>query len=286
MYPPVDTKDALAVEAEVQQRYRSLFPQGDQGFIGRAFGWVRDWFGGLSPGCQAVDVSYHDLEHTLQGVLCLVRLLEGRHRVGAVPVFTQRIFELAVLAMLLHDTGYLKRRSDTQGTGAKFALTHVRRSVEFAAVALAKEGMAPAEIWAIQNMIRCTGLEVDMSRIGFTDALERLAGMAVGTADLLGQMAAVDYLAKLPTLYAELEEAVRFAGDSRAAKWLVASAEEMINRTPQFWDNYVFPRIVNDFEGMYRFLNDPYPDGPNPYLERIAANLEPLRARAAKSDAS
>jgi len=34
-----------------------------------------------------------------------------------------------------------------------------------------------------------------------------------------------------------------------------------------------------DFGGLHRFLNDPYPSGPNPYFQRIEANLERLRQR-------
>jgi len=283
MQSPVDTKDSLAVEAEVQRIQQRLFPQGEYGLVSRALGWARDWFAGRSQGRQAVDVHYHDFEHTLQGLLCLVRLFEGRHRAGATPPLPQRIFELAVLAMLLHDTGYLKRRNDTQGTGAKFTPTHVRRSVEFAAVTLAKEGLVPAEIWAVQNMIRCTGISADMSQIAFSDHLEGLAGMAVGTADLLGQMAAADYVAKLPILYAEFEEARRSTDGKPLAVCEFASVEDLMRKTPQFWERCVLPKITKDFDGFYQFLNDPYPDGPNPYLQAIAANMERLRDQLARS---
>jgi hypothetical protein len=42
----------------------------------------------------------------------------------------------------------------------------------------------------------------------------------------------------------------------------------------------VLPKINGDFRGLYRFLNDPYPDGPNDYLRRIEANIARLRQRA------
>jgi hypothetical protein len=38
----------------------------------------------------------------------------------------------------------------------------------------------------------------------------------------------------------------------------------------------VLPKINNDFEGLYRFLNQPYPDGANPYMQRIEQNLRRL----------
>ena len=51
---------------------------------------------------------------------------------NVVPLLTDKLFELGLLGILMHDTGYLKRTEDMQGTGAKYTLTHVRRSAEFA----------------------------------------------------------------------------------------------------------------------------------------------------------
>jgi hypothetical protein len=33
--------------------------------------------------------------------------------------------------------------------------------------------------------------------------------------------------------------------------------------------------------GAYRFLNDPYPDGPNYYIDRIESNIARLRRELA-----
>src|SRR5262249_44544091 len=132
MYPPTDTKDATAVEVEVQSAYRLMFPRGDRLFVPRVFGWAIESFTGHYRDYQAVDAQYHDFEHTLQGTLCLVRLLRGRHLAGAQPVLTERMFQLGLLAILLHDTGYLKKSGDTEGTGAKYTVTHVSRSADFA----------------------------------------------------------------------------------------------------------------------------------------------------------
>ena len=58
-----------------------------------------------------------------------------------------------------------------------------------------------------------------------------------------------------------------------------SSANDMMRKTPEFWTNYVQPRLDCDFGGLHRFLNDPYPSGPNHYFERIEANIERLRRR-------
>src|SRR5664279_6170198 len=122
MYPSVATKDPTAVEAEVQAAYLAMFPKGDLLFVPRVFGWAIECFSGNYHDYQAVDTRYHDFEHTLQGTLCLARLLRGRQAAGAHPQFTPQMFQLALLAILLHDAGYLKKRSDKEGTGAKYTI--------------------------------------------------------------------------------------------------------------------------------------------------------------------
>src|SRR5438034_10587676 len=206
MYNPVATKDPAAVEVEVQAAYVSMFPGGDQLFVPGVFGWALDCFSGKYRDYQAVDARYHDFEHTLQGTLCMARLLRGRHFAEAEPRLTQRMVQLGILAILLHDTGYLKRRDDTDGTGAKYTVVHVPRSAEFAAELLGEKGFPEAEIRAVQHMIQCTGVDAVLSVIPFQDELEKVVGFALGTADLLGQMAAEDYADKLPILYSEFAE--------------------------------------------------------------------------------
>lgn len=280
MYPPVATNDPTAVEVEVQSAYRVMFPSGDPMFVPRVFGWVIECFTGSYRDYQAVDAQYHDFEHTLQGTLCMVRLLHGRHRAGAQPPLTQRMFQLGLLAILLHDTGYLKKQGDTEGTGAKYTVTHVARSAEFAAELLGEKGFNAADIKAVQNMIRCTGVEADPSQIPFQNELERIVGFALATADLLGQMAAEDYAEKLPTLYAEFAEAASFTKDKNHFVNSFASASDLMDRTPDFWNGFVKARLNQDFGGLYRFLNDPYPGGPNYYVQRIEANMQRVRQRA------
>lgn len=278
MFPAVDTRDLAAVQAEVESIFSSLFPEENRRFIASAFAWTEQAFNGRYHGFQAIDARYHDLEHTLQGTLCLARLLQGRHYAGALPVLTPKAFQLGLLAILLHDTGYLKRVNDNEGTGAKYTATHVRRSAEFARQFLAEKGFNASETHSVQNMIRCTGVNVNLSAIPFTSELDRVVGYALGTADLLGQMAAPDYVEKLPVLFSEFAEAAHFAGTEAPKAIAFSSAEELMRNTPGFWENYVKPKIENDFRGLYRFLAGPYADGPNQYLEAIEANITRLRA--------
>src|SRR5437868_6439422 len=134
MVRSIDTKQPLVVQAEVQKVYDAMFPQGNGRFVPSVFGWVVACFEGKYRDYQPIDARYHDLEHTLQGTLCMARLLYGRFKADGEPRIHQRLFELGMIAILLHDTGYLKLRGDNVGTGAKYTLTHVDRSVEFAAM--------------------------------------------------------------------------------------------------------------------------------------------------------
>jgi hypothetical protein len=283
MWPADVTKNPAAVAAEVQALYLKLFPDADPLFVSRVFGWAIECFAGNYEDYLAIDARYHDFEHTLQGTLCMARLLRGRQAAGALPRLTRPLCELGLLAILLHDTGYLKKREDTQGTGAKYTVTHVHRSAEFAAHLLAQKGYAPTDIQAVRNMIRCTGLDAALSIIPFQNDLERIVGYALGTADLLGQMAAPDYVDKLPILYTEFAEAAAFSKDRTHFVTLFSSAADLLQKTPLFWEQYVRKKLSADFDGLYRFLNEPYPDGPNPYLERIEANIERLRRQLASA---
>jgi hypothetical protein len=280
MFPRVQTQDSMAVEREAQTIYQGLYAEGDASFVGTAFSWLRDIFSGRYKDYQAIDAEYHDLEHTMQGTLCMVRLLSGREAVGARPIMPQRMFELGLIAMLFHDTGYLKRQGDTEGTGAKYTLTHVTRSVLFAEEFLVEQGVPIREIRAVQNMIRCTGVHVDLTRIPFELEIEKIVGFALGTGDLLGQMSADDYVDKLPILYAEFEESARFYEGKMAGILAFSSADDLIRRTPDFWTGYVLPKLEEDFWGLHKFLRRPYPNGPNEYIERVNANMERLRHRS------
>ena len=180
MLAPVATRDTTAVEVEVQSTYQAMFPEGDPLFVSRAVGWTVDCFHGNYANYQAIDARYHDLEHTMQGTLCMARLLHGRHKAGAHPPITPRLFKLGLIAILMHDTGYLKKRGDNEGTGAKYTAIHVERSVEFAQQLLTEKGFSQEDVKAVQNMIRCTGVDAVLSVIPFQSETEKIVGHALG----------------------------------------------------------------------------------------------------------
>lgn len=259
--------------------WTSITGNPDRPLLTRAFEGVQKAFAGGHPGYERLDTRYHDLEHTLQGTLCLARLLAAWHDAAGLPALNDRAVRLGLLAILLHDTGYLKFRGDSAGTGAKFTLIHVQRSADFAGLLLRSQGFPSADIQEVQSMIRCTGVNVDVRALTFEGSLTRRVGCALGSADLLGQMAAEDYVDKLPALHAEFAEAAAAAYRTPAAEGLSGfqSAQDLIQRTPGFWTHYVLPRLETEFEGVYRYLNRPYPNGPNEYLRLVSLNINRIR---------
>jgi hypothetical protein len=281
MSAPVVTKNPSAVLNEVQSIYRAIFPDGDPTFVPRGFAWVLQCFNGQYKDYRPLDAAYHDVEHTMQGTLCMMRLLHGYHRAAAEPRLTEPMFQLGLLAILFHDTGYLRKADDLKGTGAKYTITHVERSLQFAAEFLGEKGLGRTEIRAVQHMIHCTGIDSALASIKFQSDLEKILGHALGTADLLGQMAARDYVEKLPVLFSEFAEAAHYSHDHTHFVAMYVSAEDLMRKTPAFWDNYVKPKLDRDFSGLHRYLNEPFPGGPNPYFQQIDAGMARLRKRLA-----
>ena len=279
MFPLVDTKDPKAVSAFVAQKFASMYPGASMHFIKTILRDVEALFSGEHPSYSAIDVRYHDFEHTLQAAVCITQLLEGRHRADVEPKISARMFELGMAGVLLHDVGYLKLRSDRKGTGAKYTYCHVLRSCSFAASYLPSLGANDQEIEAVLGAINCTGPTKKIGMLRFRDPVERLIGCALATADFLGQMAALDYPDELEILYNEFDESddyLHLPASRRAFK----SADDLIERTPLFWKKFVLPKLESDFQAMYRFLAQPYPAGPNPYIDAVEKNIATIRERS------
>jgi hypothetical protein len=272
MFPKVDTKDPQAVAAVARTTLRQLHPQSSPAVIDKLFRDIEDIFSGRYLDYLPLDMRYHDYEHTLQAALCLIQLLEGRSRAGATPGLNARHFEIAIAAVLLHDTGYLKLHSDRGGTGAKYTFVHVIRSCAFAASYLPTVGFSNIEVDAVESAIQCTGPRNDIAHIKFAGEIERFLGSALASADFLGQMAAPDYVDELPFLFAEFEESDNFY-HVPLEKRVFRSVSDLVAKTPRFWERFVLPRISDDYRGVYRFLAEPYPGGPNAYVEAVERNL-------------
>lgn len=256
--------------AAARAHARQISPSTSTALIDGVSALVDQLFAGRHPAYQKADMKYHNLEHTLLATQCFIDLAAGRVQHGAKPVLTARQFALGYAAILLHDSGYLKTRDDLSGTGAKYTTSHVSRSCALAATTLPGLGCTMDEIDGVLNAIRCTGVNSQVSQLDFHNDCERITGFMVATADYLGQMADPEYPSKLPGLFAEFEESNNF---SRVPfeKRLFHSAKELMEKTSGFWHNFALPKLEKEYGGMYRMLTQP--DGSNPYLEAVEANL-------------
>ncbi len=270
----IDTKNPTAVAEAVKAAFGRIWGKASYPLLDRLFTDVTSMFNGKYPGYLSIDMKYHDYEHTLQATVCLTQILEGRHRAGDTPVLSVRDWELAIMAVLLHDTGYLKHEDDTFGTGAKYTLVHERRSCEFARNYLPPLGVKPDEIEDVCAAISCTGPRNKISQTTFHREEARVITFILVTADYLGQMSAPDYVAELPILFDEFKEAFEFEHIPEQ-KRTYHEISELLEKTPRFWENYVRPLLDFEAGSVHRYLTTA--GQPNPYLQAVEANIEEVR---------
>lgn len=225
-----------------------------------------------SQSLQPLDTPYHDLRHTLQVVLCWCRMVDRLLAVESPAPIQGRLLQLGFYAALYHDSGYLKDRCDTSGTGAKLAAIHERRSCSIACRQLMDLLADDTQARALQRMIVATGPRVLMDAIPFSCEQERQLAQILASADFLAQLGDPDYPARLSWLYREMCEAESVRRFPRALPQL-KDVDAFRAATPPFWSNFVWPHLQGACASVHRFLNDPYPGGKNPYLQAVERNL-------------
>jgi hypothetical protein len=201
----IDHSNPRAILAETKNIFLEFYPETAFNRIESAFENILRLFNGEYRDFMACNTEYHDLNHTLDVFLASARLLDGRNLSG--NPFSLRLASELLQAALLHDTGYIQKKDDTSGTGAKYTVNHVERGIDFAATHMADFGIEPSEFNTIKTLIACTGLRNRWEDFTFTDSDEMIAGTIIATADLLGQMSDRAYLEKLLFLYYEFREA-------------------------------------------------------------------------------
>jgi hypothetical protein len=235
-------------------------------------------FHGNTPLFQACDTAFHDFDHTMQATAAVADLLEAHRHNPVLAALTQRDWELAIAAIVFHDTGYLKRRGDVAGSGAKYSSIHVGRSCFHAWDLLPGFGFTNDDLRKIQNAICATGLYVRMEQIPFRDPREWLIGAIIATGDMLGQMAAEDYPERLAGLYLEFREATAFSRLDETGIAMYRSLLDLLNGTEKFYHGYVTTMLEQEWKGVYRVLDDFH--GNNRYIERIRKNLARIKLMA------
>jgi hypothetical protein len=230
-----------------------------------------DLFHGKNPEFQPCDTAFHDFDHTMQATAAVADLLAAHRQNSIIASLKQRDWELAIAAAILHDTGYLKRRHDLDGSGAKYSAIHVGRSCFHAWDLLPPFGFSCDELRQIQNAICATAVSVSMEELPFRDSREWLIGALVATGDMLGQMAAEDYPERLAGLYLEFREATVFSRLQKASFAVHKNLLDLLEGTEKFYSGYVTRMLNQEWKGLYRILDDR--QGRNRYIDRIRINI-------------
>src|SRR5690606_3584865 len=192
------------------------------------------------PGYLACDTLYHDMRHTLDMSLAMARLIEGHDRTRAeADRLGPRRAMLGILLALFHDSGYVKRKSESPvENGAVFTKIHVSRSADFISAYLPAVGFAE-EAPTGARLVHFTGYEMAIDDIDVACPKDRLLGCMLGTADLIGQMSDRRYLEKCREfLYQEfvLGNIAREKGPDGREIVRYASPEDLIIKTPGFYE--------------------------------------------------
>jgi hypothetical protein len=239
---PLD--DPQAVFQEVCRIVAATNAHLDVTVLSRVFADVVKLFRGEYPGYRPCNTRYHDLKHTTDCLLAMARLLHGAFLNGL--VLPDRDVLLGLIAALFHDTGYIQGEDDLKGTGAKYTLVHVDRSVAFMEKYFHQAGFSSRDLAYCRSCVHCTGLEVKIEALWFESAYHREVGQMLGTADLLGQMADHTYLPRLQFLYREFKEAQVPGFESEL---------DLLKKTPAFWD-FTQSRLVSELGNVNRYMLD------------------------------
>lgn len=244
---------------------RRINPAFDFSLLHSVYDDILRLFRGEYPGYGPIRTLYHDLPHTLEVLLCGVRLLHGVHASG--DRLTDEEITLVVLSILLHDVGYAQRKGEETGTGAQYTQTHVQRGIEFMRKYFA-DRQWPAYVGeTVTVMILGTEHTRPFGRIDFADERARMLARIVATADITGQMADRIYLEKLLFLYLEFREA--HVGGYQ-------SMYDLLRQTNRFYE-MTREKLDGALEGIYKKLEFHFEETmgvPNNfYLDAIRKNM-------------
>ncbi len=256
-------------------------PQPDLAVFRDVFDDVVRLFRGEFPGYRRSTTRYHDLDHTLSVVLATARLAQGfleeldadPDSSGAAERPDARLALTTLAAALFHDSGYLQTSEDHTGTGAKYTITHEVRSIRLMDDVLKRHGFTAQERQDGGAMIEATDMGQRVQEIPFRNVAVKRQAQALGSADLLAQMADRAYLEKLFLLYREFEE---------AGVGGYASELTLLEQTESFYENTVKTRLAEDMEHAQRWMPlhfaRRFGAAVDPYQTSIIKNIEYLRA--------
>lgn len=277
----VQVSSPAAVKTAVFETLAKAFPDEEFSHARQAYVDFEKLFTGQWPGFLGCDMVYHDIQHTLDMSLAVARILTGHdltvpsdERLGA------RRAELGMIVALFHDAGYI--RHDNEDTiyrhGAELTQSHVGRSAEFLKSYLSTIGLSDqAELASV--IVHFTGYEIPLDEIQVDNPLDMRLGHLVATGDMIAQMADRCYLEKCrDRLFPEfvVGGVNLLDGDEPDPDQPDWTPEELLRRTPMFFDQVMNERLDGAFNSGYKYLEVLF-NGKNPYLESIKQSMSYLQ---------
>lgn len=260
------------------QQMRQGFADLDQACLGRY------------PGLLPCNTPYHNLTHFLDAALLMARLVDSyemRDNANATDLVSGEQFSVAVLLALFHDVGLLRRVHEIHRPAAEPPGELERRSVDFMRNYLEHSALASyagqAELILVTDLTR----PVSESLHGLPAKLVAIGHM-LGTADLLSQMSGRYYLENCrDALYAELVTTTdqRKVSAQPVTPALYDSPQDLLRKTPVFYENVVKKRLDRDYEQVYLHLPKHF-GGDDPYMRGLQRNLAYLEQLIERNDFS
>jgi len=281
----VNVTETSDVCHEVCRLYAELYPQIATATLEQAFADMEQMFRGQRRGYFACEAPYHDLQHSLDVTLAMMRLIHGheqshphKEQIGYLGTL------LGVISALFHDSGYIRRWNDHRhANGSEYTTTHVSRGGRFLAEYLPTLGLEHA-VSICSQMLHFTGYEIPVTKIPLTDTKLRIMGKMMGTADLLAQMSDRCYLEKCrDRLYPEFVASGMASANAPGGGY--ASPSELLSKTPFFFE-HVQDRLNNDFRGMYRYLDGFFNTAGNLYMDEAIRSHSYLKKLLENNDLS
>ncbi|MFO0753727.1 MAG: hypothetical protein U0411_10450 [Thermodesulfovibrionales bacterium] len=258
-----------AVYAEVRQIVSLIRPGFSFTLLDAVFRDTVRLFRGRYPGYRSCTTEYHNLKHTTDVLISLARIMHGA-AIRKAPLSEEGIF-LGLMSALLHDSGYIQTSGDREGTGAKYTLVHVERSIDFVGAYCARKRLPEGHAQKCASIIRCTSLDTPVSEIPFPSEEVKVVGRMLGAADLVGQMADRVYLEKLLFLFYEFREGL-LKGYS--------SERDLLQNTLTFYE-HTKSRLAGDLGGIHRYLRHHFRErwgtDRDLYAQAIESNIKHLR---------
>lgn len=277
----VDVTDPAAVSSAVQTILQKRFVHYDFSLVDVLVSDFSRLYGGTFPGFRACELPYHDSQHVLDVTLAMARLLDGHEAAPEDEGPLGPDLALAgIAAALFHDSGYIRRIRDNRNkNGAAYTRIHVQRGARFLADYLPEVGLQDL-VGVCTRIIYFTGYHTDPRNLPVANEQERCLGALLGTADLIAQMADVEYVRKCRDhLYQEFEIGgiAGESGDGLEDGTIIRSAAHLLETTPGFIRNTIEVRLEGQFAGAHRYAARCF-GGSNLYMDAILDNCHRLQA--------